>query len=88
MNVHEIQIGEAALASRALRELRPGPSALRSAETFELWIDAAQRPEGYRLVASFMDATPDAVAVVGFRHAHSLASVCHLRVSLLRVLRD
>ncbi len=74
MNVREIQIGEAALASRALRELRPDSSALRSAETFEHWIDAVQRPEGYRLVASFIDATPDAVAVIGFRHTHSLAS--------------
>jgi GNAT superfamily N-acetyltransferase len=72
MNLRELARGEAALAARALRELRPDAAAFASPDAFERWIDDVQRAEGYRIVGSFVDGTPDAVAVIGFRHAHSL----------------
>jgi GNAT superfamily N-acetyltransferase len=72
MNLRELLRGETSLASRALRELRPDAAAFAVPEAFDRWIDEVQRAEGYRIVGSFVEGIPDAVAVIGFRHAHSL----------------
>jgi GNAT superfamily N-acetyltransferase len=72
MNIREIMRGESALAARALRELRPDAAALATPAARDHWIDEVQRAEGYRIAGSFIDGTADAVAVIGFRHQHSL----------------
>jgi GNAT superfamily N-acetyltransferase len=59
------------LAFAAMRELRPH---VTSVEEFVERVNGAQRPEGYRLVASFADgADGSAVAAAGFRRLHTLA---------------
>ena len=74
MILRELFRGEASLASRALRELRPDCAPFATPKAFDRWIDDVQRAEGYRIVASFAEGTRDAVAVIGFRHQHSLAA--------------
>ena len=64
----ELNPDETHLAFGPMRELRPH---LASIEEFVERVNGAQRPEGYRLVASF--AGPEAVAVAGFRRLHTLA---------------
>lgn len=59
-----------------MRELRQNLSSL---EEYVALVNDVQRPQGYRLVASFADDTPgadgetDAVAVAGFRTGHFLS---------------
>jgi GNAT superfamily N-acetyltransferase len=55
-----------------MRELRPH---LASVQEFVERVNGTQRPEGYRLVASFADNGdgPEAVAATGFRRLHTLA---------------
>lgn len=75
-HIRELDASETHLAYLALRELRPERIQLRSPEAFTAWINSQQRPEGYRLVASFADAPsaePGAVAVAGVRLLHTLA---------------
>jgi GNAT superfamily N-acetyltransferase len=69
MVVRELFAGETMAAAEALLCLREdaGP-----AERLVARIDELQRPEGYRLVASF-DETGQAVAAGGFRVGHNLA---------------
>jgi GNAT superfamily N-acetyltransferase len=50
-------------------ELRPG---LGDEASFVNRVDGMQRPEGYRLVASFEDGDEQAAGVAGFRVAHFL----------------
>jgi GNAT superfamily N-acetyltransferase len=64
----ELAPEETHLAFEAIRVLRPH---LTSVDDFMARVNSAQRPEGYRLVASFAD--DDAVAVGGFRRLHTLA---------------
>jgi GNAT superfamily N-acetyltransferase len=64
----ELAPEETHLAFDAIRELRPH---LASVDDFVARVIGAQRPEGYRLVASFAD--EDVVAVGGFRRLHTLA---------------
>ncbi|MDQ3610815.1 MAG: GNAT family N-acetyltransferase [Actinomycetota bacterium] len=52
-----------------MRELRPAQT---SVEAFVRALDEIQRPQGYRLVASFDD-DRRLVSVLGFRSGHSLA---------------
>ena len=59
---------ETHLAFAAMRVLRPD---IDSAEKFVARVNGAQRPEGYRLVASFADG--DVVSAGGFRRLHTLA---------------
>jgi GNAT superfamily N-acetyltransferase len=66
----EIAAGETKLAWLAMRELRPD---VASAEELVARVDDQQRAEGYRLVGCFVDGEDDAVAVAGFRVAHTLA---------------
>ena len=76
MRIREIGAGETHLAFAAMRELR---THLTDPSDFARRVDAAQRPEGYRLVGAFEDG-PDAVAVAGFRLAHSLSWGRHVYV--------
>lgn len=64
----ELAPEETHLAFEPLRELRPH---LASVEEFVDRVNHVQRPEGYRLVASFADG--DAVSAAGFRRLHTLA---------------
>src|SRR3954451_13637064 len=66
----EIAAGEAQLGWRAMHELRPD---VASAEELVARVDDEQRAEGYRLVGGFVDGEDEAVAVAGFRVAHTLA---------------
>ena len=70
MTARELGEEETALAYEAMAELRPH---LGSAADFVARVDGQQRPEGYRLVASFADGPWAAVAAMGFRTGHSLA---------------
>jgi GNAT superfamily N-acetyltransferase len=64
----ELPPGETQLAFGPLHQLRPH---IPSVEDFVNQVNGVQRPQGYRLVASFAD---DAVvAVGGFRRLHNLA---------------
>lgn len=62
-----------------MRELRPH---LSDEAAFVRQVDEVQRPEGYRLVASFRDGAESepAVAVAGFREGHSLVDGHYLYV--------
>ena len=66
-----IELGpeETHLAFEAMRVLRPH---IESVDEFVARVNGAQRPEGYRLVASFSD-DENAVAVGGFRRLNTLA---------------
>jgi GNAT superfamily N-acetyltransferase len=51
-------------------------------------VDDVQRAEGYRLVGAFEEASPHAVAVAGFRVAHSISWGRFLYVDDLSTLPD
>jgi GNAT superfamily N-acetyltransferase len=68
--VHEIVAPDTGLAFAAMRELR---RELADEAAFVQRVDEVQRPEGYRLVGVFEEGAPDAVAVAGFRVAHSIS---------------
>src|SRR3954451_19790122 len=70
MDVRELGPDETALAVPALLELRP---AWADADTLVRRINEVQRPQGYRLAASFEDGEEDAAAVAGFRVVENLA---------------
>jgi GNAT superfamily N-acetyltransferase len=70
VTIRELGSKETALAYRAMLELRPQ---IGSEEQFVARVNDLQRPEGYRLVASFANDDPEAVAAAGFRTAHFLA---------------
>jgi GNAT superfamily N-acetyltransferase len=69
-DVRELGPGDTALAVTAMLELRP---AWADADTLVHRIDEVQRPQGYRLVASFEDGEDEAAAVAGFRVIENLA---------------
>src|SRR4051812_4837156 len=58
------------LAYAAMLELRPH---IGTEVEFVHRLNALQRPEGYRLVGSFVDGDEQAAAVAGFRVGHYLA---------------
>ena len=68
--LRELPPDETGLAFRALAALRPH---LRDAAQLVDLVDRVQRPNGYRLLAAFEPDLEHAVAVAGFRVAHSLA---------------
>lgn len=88
MLVRELAEAETGLAYRVMHELRVGRPKLASLDAFVAWVNEMQRPEGYRLAASFADGTDDAVAVAGFRHAHNLAWGDHIYVDDLVTLPE
>lgn len=65
----ELSPEETHLAFEPMRVLRPH---VASVEEFVERVNRAQRPEGYRIVASFDD-SGSAVAAAGFRRLHTLA---------------
>jgi GNAT superfamily N-acetyltransferase len=68
--IREILTPDTGLAFRAMRALRTG---FTDEESFVRRIDEDQRPEGYRLIGSFKENEPLALAVAGFRLVHNLA---------------
>ncbi len=86
MTIRELMADETALAYPAMTELRPGTSYLATREAFVAWVAGWQRPEGYRLVASFDDGLDEAAAVAGFRRLHALAWGAYLYVDDLITL--
>ena len=68
--IRELPAGETHLAYRAMLGLR---TAIGDEAAFVKRLDKVQRPEGYRLVASFADGDDQAAAVAGFRVIHYLA---------------
>ena len=75
--VQRIPAGRTYAAFRAMRELRP---ALTTVEDFAALVDKELRPGGYLLAGVFVDGTPDAVAVAGYRYLHTLAAGRHMYV--------
>jgi GNAT superfamily N-acetyltransferase len=68
--IRELGPGETHRGAAAMAELRTH----RTADEIVRRIEELQRPEGYRLVASFDDDDPDdAAAVAGFRLVHFLS---------------
>ena len=65
--IRELPAGESHLAYKAMFELRP---AMGDETGFVERVDKTMRPEGYRLVASFVDGDDQAAAVAGFRVTH------------------
>jgi GNAT superfamily N-acetyltransferase len=72
MDIRELAPGQTPLAYEALRELREGLPVVSSPERFAQWIDERQRPQGYRLVGSFVAGREAAVAAAGFRRVTAL----------------
>jgi GNAT superfamily N-acetyltransferase len=70
MSIREIVPPDTALAFAAMQALR---QELSDEATFVRRVDEVQRPEGYRLVGVFEQGVPHAVAVAGFRIAHSIS---------------
>ena len=60
--------------------LREGRPVMASVEQFTHWVNSQQRPEGYRIVAAFLPAMPDAVVAAGFRVQHQLSKARFLYV--------
>jgi GNAT superfamily N-acetyltransferase len=83
--LREILPPDTALAFAAMRALRPE---LPDEAAFVQRVDEVQRPEGYRLVGAFEDSSHEAVAVAGFRVAHSISWGRHLYVDDLSTLPD
>lgn len=82
-DIRELEVGQTALAHAALEDLRPH---IGSVDDFVRRVDTLQRPEGYRLVATFVPSRDDAASVAGFRPGHSLAWGHFLYVDDLVVL--
>jgi GNAT superfamily N-acetyltransferase len=72
-SVRELLPEGTSLAFKAMTELRRGHPMMETTEAFVAWVNDKQRPEGYRLVASFVEGRADAVAAAGFRHQHMLS---------------
>src|ERR1700730_5015343 len=68
--VRELGPAETGLAYTTFLELRPH---LTSREIMVAQINQLQRPEGYRLLGSFVDDSEEPVALAGFRTLHTLA---------------
>ncbi|HET7467083.1 MAG TPA: GNAT family N-acetyltransferase [Candidatus Dormibacteraeota bacterium] len=68
--IRELDAGETHLAYVAMLELRPK---IGSSADFVRAVNEKQRPQGYRLVASFADGDEQAAGVAGFRVLDYLA---------------
>lgn len=72
-HLRELATEETALAYAAMLELRQGRPVMATSAQFVEWVNRHARPEGYRLIASFLPGRQEAVAVGGFRFLHTLA---------------
>jgi GNAT superfamily N-acetyltransferase len=70
VTIRELDPSHTHLAHPAMLALRPH---IGSVEDFVERVNTLQRPEGYRLVAAFVDGEQPAVTVAGFRTVHNLA---------------
>ncbi|MGI8609441.1 MAG: GNAT family N-acetyltransferase [Candidatus Dormibacteria bacterium] len=78
MVIRELGPGEAGLAYAAMLELRPD---IGTREEMVRRIDDLQRPEGFRLVASFSEGDDTAAAAcAGFRVGHNTAWGHHVYI--------
>jgi GNAT superfamily N-acetyltransferase len=68
--IRELAAGETHLAYQAMLDLRPH---IGTVSAFANYVDTVQRPEGYRLVASFAEGDVEAAAVAGFRELHFIS---------------
>ena len=68
--IRELLPGETHLAYEAMIALRPH---IGSESDFVRRVDDVQRPDGYRIVARFVEGSEQAVAAAGFRVLHFLA---------------
>jgi GNAT superfamily N-acetyltransferase len=68
--IRELPPEDTGLAYLAMVELRPH---IGSRGQFVEHVNRVQRPEGYRLVAAFVEGEAGAVAAAGFRSGHFLA---------------
>ena len=68
--IRELSAGETHLAYEAMIALRPH---VGSESDFVRRVDDVQRPDGYRIVARFVEGSEQAVAAAGFRVLHFLA---------------
>ena len=71
--IREILARETPLVYTALLALREGRPMMGSVDSFTTWVNERARPEGLRLIASFLPGRQDAVAVGGFRFLHTTA---------------
>jgi GNAT superfamily N-acetyltransferase len=68
--IRELAPGETHLAYQAMLDLRPQ---IGTVSDFANYVDTVQRPEGYRLAASFAEGDVEAASVAGFREVHYIA---------------
>jgi GNAT superfamily N-acetyltransferase len=68
--IRELAAGETHLAYQAMLELRPQ---IGTMSAFANYVDTVQRPEGYRLAASFTEGDVEAASVAGFSDVHYIA---------------
>jgi GNAT superfamily N-acetyltransferase len=68
--IQELPAGQTHLAYKAMLALRPH---IGSVAGFEKHVDSVQRPEGYRLIASFIEGDEQAAGAAGFRVLHYIA---------------
>jgi GNAT superfamily N-acetyltransferase len=83
--VREVTPPDTGLAFRAMQALRTD---LQDEKSFVRAVDEVQRAEGYRLIGTFENSEPEAVAVAGFRSGHSLAWGRYLYVDDLSTLPE
>lgn len=81
--IRELLPPETGLAFDAMRALRTD---VADEKAFVRQVDEIQRPEGYRLAATFEGGEASAVAVAGFRAGHALAWGHYLYVDDLSTL--
>jgi GNAT superfamily N-acetyltransferase len=75
--IRELDIGETHLAHQAMRALR---AAYEDERRFVEQVDGVLRPDGYRLLATFVPDEEQAVAAAGFRVSDNLAWGHHLYI--------
>jgi GNAT superfamily N-acetyltransferase len=83
--IRELLPPDTGLGFEAMRALRTD---LADEQAFVQRVDETQRPEGYRLLASFDEGDATAAAVVGFRTCNSLAWGHYLYVDDLSTRPD
>lgn len=86
VEVREVAAEDTARTYAVFCALREGRPVMASEQSFTRWVNQTQRSEGYRIVAAFLPAEPDAVAAAGFRVLHQLSKARFLYVDDLVTL--
>lgn len=71
--LRELAAEETSLAYEALLALREGRPVMETSASFVAWVNERARPEGLRIIASFVSGRENAVAVGCFRVLHTTA---------------